>query len=192
MTTPLRWLRMKILHHRLALSEMEAENERLRRELGDLLAGRLDIRELVVRGGAFDMRLGNDGAVAYCETVYQLYKTSGAANHLCIAVTNREGERFEVTIQRVAGETPAQQNVKLRAEIAALRADCARISKECGLPPMMAPADGWLRKALEDAFRGGYHCAWMIELGRYSFDPALKPGDPDGAWRAYCAARQLD
>ncbi len=38
---------------------------------------------------------------------------------------------------------------------------------------------------LEQAFRGGYHCQWIKDDRRYIFDPAMSPGDPDGAFRAW-------
>lgn len=38
---------------------------------------------------------------------------------------------------------------------------------------------------VESAFRAGYHCNWSSITQRYTFDPGLCPGDPDGAWAAY-------
>lgn len=42
--------------------------------------------------------------------------------------------------------------------------------------------------ALEKAFKAGYHCVWIRKEKRYIFDPAMKPGDPDGAYRAWVRA----
>jgi hypothetical protein len=37
----------------------------------------------------------------------------------------------------------------------------------------------------ERAFKAGYHCQWVRDESRYIFDPAMKPGDPDGAYNAW-------
>jgi hypothetical protein len=47
-------------------------------------------------------------------------------------------------------------------------------------PPV---SQGW--RAIEEAFRAGYHCQWIRAEGRYIFDPLLKPGDPDGAFATW-------
>lgn len=39
------------------------------------------------------------------------------------------------------------------------------------------------------AFKAGYHCRWHREVGAYCFDPAMSPGDPDGAYAAWLASR---
>ena len=41
------------------------------------------------------------------------------------------------------------------------------------------------RAGREEAFKAGYHCRWHNEQGFYRFDPAMSPGDPDGAYRAW-------
>lgn len=38
---------------------------------------------------------------------------------------------------------------------------------------------------IEEAFKAGYHCRWHKELGEYYFDPAMSPGDPEGAYWAW-------
>lgn len=40
----------------------------------------------------------------------------------------------------------------------------------------------------ERAFRAGYHCQWSRSERRYIFDPAMTPGDPGGAYRAWLEA----
>ncbi len=47
------------------------------------------------------------------------------------------------------------------------------------------PAEG---PTIEQAFKAGYHCQWIRAGHRYIFDPAMKPGDPDGAFDAWLAA----
>jgi len=42
--------------------------------------------------------------------------------------------------------------------------------------------------AREEAFKAGYHCQWIRAEMRYIFDPAMKPGDPDGAYQAWLAS----
>ena len=44
------------------------------------------------------------------------------------------------------------------------------------------------RETLERAFKAGYHCRWHREQGEYCFDPAMSPGDPDGAFQAWLRA----
>jgi hypothetical protein len=43
---------------------------------------------------------------------------------------------------------------------------------------------------IEAAFKAGYHCVWSRDERRYYFDPALKPGDADSAFKAWLAERQ--
>ena len=45
------------------------------------------------------------------------------------------------------------------------------------------------QRAQEAAFRAGYHCRWHKEQGAYCFDPAMSPGDPDGAYTAWLRER---
>jgi hypothetical protein len=40
-----------------------------------------------------------------------------------------------------------------------------------------------LRALVREAFNAGYHCNWG--RGKYCFDPAMRPGDPDGAYWAW-------
>jgi hypothetical protein len=42
-----------------------------------------------------------------------------------------------------------------------------------------------LQRLIEQAFKAGYHCRWHKDQGYYCFDPAMSPGDPDGAFRAW-------
>lgn len=42
-----------------------------------------------------------------------------------------------------------------------------------------------LREAREAAFKAGYHCQWHRDIGRYTFDPAMSPGDVQGAYAAW-------
>jgi hypothetical protein len=37
----------------------------------------------------------------------------------------------------------------------------------------------------EEAFKAGYHCRWHKAQGAYCFDPAMSPGDSDGAFAAW-------
>jgi hypothetical protein len=40
---------------------------------------------------------------------------------------------------------------------------------------------------IKSAFRAGYHCTWNIDRAEFCFDPAMSPGDPDGAYEAWRA-----
>jgi len=42
-----------------------------------------------------------------------------------------------------------------------------------------------VRRAVEQAFKAGYHCQWLKDEMRYVFDPQTSPGDPDGAFHAW-------
>jgi len=44
---------------------------------------------------------------------------------------------------------------------------------------------------IERAFKAGYHCQWLRHENRYIFDPAMKPGDPDGAFAAWRASEDI-
>jgi deoxycytidylate deaminase len=56
-----------------------------------------------------------------------------------------------------------------------------------------APAEPPSRAAApqeeEAAFKAGYHCRWHRDQGSYCFDPAMSPGDPDGAYAAWLNQR---
>ena len=41
---------------------------------------------------------------------------------------------------------------------------------------------------IETAFKAGYCCQWVQGACIYIFDPAMKPGDPDGAFNAWKAS----
>lgn len=43
---------------------------------------------------------------------------------------------------------------------------------------------------IEEAFLAGYHCQWNKDLRTFIFDPAMSPGDPDGAYRAWLLTRR--
>jgi hypothetical protein len=58
------------------------------------------------------------------------------------------------------------------AEVSALSARLAAVERE-----------------REEAFKAGYHCQWIGAEMRYIFDPAMKPGDPDGAYAAWLTDR---
>lgn len=42
---------------------------------------------------------------------------------------------------------------------------------------------------VKEAFKAGYHCRWNKQTGVYTFDPLLAPGDPDGAFEAWCTRK---
>lgn len=44
---------------------------------------------------------------------------------------------------------------------------------------------------IEEAFKAGYHCRWHKETGKYNFDPAMAPGDPDGAYLDWLLYRDM-
>lgn len=48
-----------------------------------------------------------------------------------------------------------------------------------------------LQDQVEAAFKAGYHCSWHREQGVYCFDPAMSPGDPDSAYKAWLATLQV-
>jgi hypothetical protein len=86
--------------------------------------------------------------------------TPEAKNYLSLGLVNKLGHTFEVTIQNTVGETPSQQNQKLRAELAAARGELSAVTEqanglfaECNAQRAdLAPA----LAVLEQAFRDGY------------------------------------
>lgn len=50
--------------------------------------------------------------------------------------------------------------------------------------------DAQTQDAEKAAFKAGYHCRWDRLAGEYGFDPAMAPGDPDGAYAAWLQQRQ--
>ena len=91
-------------------------------------------------------------------------------------------------VERLKAENE-QEATEFKADLSALRADLAAMTAKRDALFEEATKMGRdlaaARAAEETAFKAGYHCQWLRDEGRYIFDPAMKPGDPDGAWLAY-------
>lgn len=100
-----------------------ARAERAEAMNADLIAGRVDIHELTAKSGAFDLKLGGDGAKAVCAAFIEMFRTGGGQNYLTMTFHDpKTSELFDVTVQRVGGLTPAQKLATAEATIALLRA----------------------------------------------------------------------
>lgn len=98
-----------------------------------------------------------------------------------------------------APSAEAASDEELRAMLARIDAtdkggDPPRV-REHGTPPNVhtyeqgaAPGIG----NIDAAFRAGYHCRWHRDVGRYCFDPAMSPGDPEGAYAAWRASLPVE
>lgn len=55
--------------------------------------------------------------------------------------------------------------------------------QKLALDPAVSEDAAKLHALVREAFNAGYHCNW--DRGKYRFDPAMRPGDPDGAYWAW-------
>jgi hypothetical protein len=65
------------------------------------------------------------------------------------------------------------------------RSDGSQATGSAPDPSSAVAVVGEATPQLEAAFRAGYHCRWHRDIGRYNFDPAMAPGDPEGAFAAW-------
>jgi hypothetical protein len=173
-----------VMEARIGLSrmvlELVKEAEALRQHSAELVAGRIDIREMVIKNGQFNVKLGGDGPTVLACALVEMYRTSEATNYLEMGVADpKTGERFAVTVQRLDGKTPHE----LRRE--AEEARDAAVGVAARAVPMvheMADAftdDEWsryesLRNALEQITKTGV--------------PALPPAPGETAGTTHASA----
>lgn len=108
--------------------ETEALRERCEK-LELVLADKLNAATLLtgmnIRNGGMEIGLQGGAASLFAEMLAKEYQESGATNYMEVSFTSREcvpGEKFIVTAQRVAGQTPHQFRVQAEAERDAARA----------------------------------------------------------------------
>lgn len=68
-------------------------------------------------------------------------------------------------------------------------AGCGSCGVDACCPPEECAHKPMFDAKREDAFKAGYHCQWIKSEMRYIFDPNMSPGDPDGAFKAWLAAK---
>lgn len=103
---------------RLKLSDEECgwrkdyEREKARadaaeKERDEANAALVNIREMHFENGALDVAFSGDGATAIAMVLVAFYKEHGGENYVEMQLADKTtGERYTVTIQRVAGKTP--------------------------------------------------------------------------------------
>lgn len=105
------------------IAELEAQNDLLRRHAQKQITDATLMTGLNIGPAGVDLGLEGGAASLLAEMLAGQFKDSGAVNYLELTFSSREavpGERFVVTIQRAAGNTPGQKLKELRARISHL------------------------------------------------------------------------
>lgn len=95
--------------------------EKLELVLAEKLSATTLLTGMNVGSGGIGIVLEGGAASLFAESFVQQYKESGAINYVEMFFTSKEcmpGEKFVVTVQRVAGHTPHQLRVKAVEELA--------------------------------------------------------------------------
>ena len=97
------------------IQEAMEEIKRLREVEGDLR-----IYEMQMKNGEIDMTVGSDNARAFIWSIIQIFKQNGAKNFFTttVEVDDKHCERYALTIQKIGGESPAEQLSQMRQETA--------------------------------------------------------------------------
>lgn len=74
-----------------------------------------------------DMRLSHPMFSVLANEIVQMFDGSGATNYVEYTIYSEKHGPMTVHIQRRYGETPAAQNIKLRARVAELEANMAKV-----------------------------------------------------------------
>jgi hypothetical protein len=75
------------------------------------------------RERGLEIRMRHPAFAMLADDIAQMFDEAGATNYVEYAVCSEKYGPMRVCIQRLEGETPAMQNVRLRARIAELEAE---------------------------------------------------------------------
>ncbi len=78
----------------------------------------LRLYEMQMKNGEIDMAVGSEVCNAFIFSLIQIFKQNGAKNFFTttVEVADEHGEKYALTIQKVDGETPAEQLSRIRKE----------------------------------------------------------------------------
>lgn len=92
------------------------------------------LKELHISGGRFDAALVGDAVHIMAALMVQWFRDAGGPNYCGVGMKDaKTGEAFEMTLQRVEGDSPQVVAGKLRDELAECRAKLAAQIERCGL-----------------------------------------------------------
>lgn len=111
----------------------KARAEKAERERDEANAAIMNIRELHFKDGNLDAAVGGEGATAIAMTLVGFYKAQGGANYVEMQLADKNtGERYTVTVQRVAGKTPHELRTAAEARAETLAAALREIQEGKG------------------------------------------------------------
>jgi hypothetical protein len=98
--------------------ELEADNDRIRKDFGDLSANRTTLYEIAVRNGCLTAELGSEAARLIAEKFGMLLREHGAENYLEMQFHSPKvpGETLCLTLKWEAGKTPHQKRIEAERE----------------------------------------------------------------------------
>jgi hypothetical protein len=109
-------------------SAVDALIAKLREELREANESLVRVKEVNIRaaeGEPFhgEALFAGEAVKAWAQSMVEWFRQSNGKNYVTVDLTSPDGmERYEVTMRKSNGETPAQQLVAMRAELAAERA----------------------------------------------------------------------
>lgn len=104
-----------------ALERLYLENEKLRQGLADKVVSETLLREMSVQNGGLNMTLEGGAARLFAASFVDQFRESGASNYLEMSF-HVDNMHLLVTLQRVAGKTPAQFRKEAEKSLASLEA----------------------------------------------------------------------
>lgn len=107
-----------------AVRELEADNDRIRKDFGDMSANRVTLYDIAVRNGRLTAELGTEAAWLIAEKFGMLLRESGAENYLEMQFNSPKvpGETLCLTLKWEAGKTPHEKRVEAERERDELKA----------------------------------------------------------------------
>jgi hypothetical protein len=106
------------------LKQQKIEIERLHDVITKQLTSDITIEDLNVKGGELNLTLEGSPLHIFADVFGKQFYQSGATNFLTMDFHHIDsGEDFEVTMQKVSGESLANQLKRLRSELDELKAN---------------------------------------------------------------------
>jgi hypothetical protein len=103
------------------LAQKEAEIDRLKREHGEYVAGKITLEDIAVKNGSMTASMGTEMAKIMANQFYALLKESKAENYVEMQFTDPDKQFITVTVQRHEKKTPHQFRIELEKEIERLK-----------------------------------------------------------------------
>ena len=112
------------------VGELKAELAEAKTALDEMIR----LKELHISGGRFDAALVGDAVHIMAALMVQWFRDAGGPNYCGVGMKDATtGEAFEMTLQRVEGDSPQVVAGKLRDELASVRAELEQLGGDFGI-----------------------------------------------------------